>query len=138
MELTSYIIPSAVAFIIAILSGLGVGSGGLFLIWLTSVAGVDPISARGMNLLFFVFSASAALLINLKSKRVKPQELLLPCVPAILGALLGLSVGGMLNAVHLRKIFGVILVFSGARTFFKKKKFEKKAKKSCGKRKNVI
>ena len=49
-------VAAAVALFIAILSGLGVGSGGLFVIWLTSVYGVSAPQARGMNLLFFVFS----------------------------------------------------------------------------------
>ena len=45
-----------VSFFIAVLSGLGVGSGGLFVIWLTAAYGVSATQARGMNLLFFVFS----------------------------------------------------------------------------------
>ena len=51
------IFSSIVAFFIAILSGLGVGSGGLLVIWLTMVEGMDAIGARGLNLLFFVFTA---------------------------------------------------------------------------------
>ena len=129
MDVLSIVIFSAVAFIIAILSGLGVGSGGLFLIWLTSIAGIDPISARGMNLLFFVFSASAALFLNLKNKCIQPKELLLPCIPAVFGAMLGISIGGVFSAARLRRIFGIILVFSGVRTFNGKRIYKAIAKK---------
>ena len=44
---------AAIATLIAILSGLGVGSGGLLVIWLTLALGVDAQMARGLNLLFF-------------------------------------------------------------------------------------
>ena len=138
MDLLSLIIPSAVAFIIAILSGLGIGSGGLFLIWLSSVVGVDPLTARGMNLLFFVFSASAALVINIKDKRILPKDLILPTIPALLGALVGLRIGGAMNAELLRRIFGIILVFSGARAFVGKRNARKKSKSLATKEKNVI
>ena len=43
------------AFIIAILSGMGIGSGGLFTIWLTAVAGTTQLAAQGLNLLFFLY-----------------------------------------------------------------------------------
>ena len=135
MDLLSLIIPSAVAFIIAILSGLGIGSGGLFLIWLSSVMGVDPLTARGMNLLFFVFSASAALVINIKDKRILPKDLILPTIPALLGALVGLRIGGAMNAELLRRIFGIILVFSGARAFVGKRNVRKKSKSLATKEK---
>ena len=135
MDLLSLIIPSAVAFIIAILSGLGIGSGGLFLIWLSSVMGVDPLTARGMNLLFFVFSASAALVINIKDKRILPKDLILPTIPALLGALVGLRIGGAMNAELLRRIFGIILVFSGARAFVGKRNARKKSKSLATKEK---
>ena len=135
MDLLSLIIPSAVAFIIAILSGLGIGSGGLFLIWLSSVVGVDPLTARGMNLLFFVFSASAALVINIKDKKILPKDLILPTIPALLGALVGLRIGGAMNAELLRRIFGIILVFSGARAFVGKRNARKKSKSLATKEK---
>jgi uncharacterized membrane protein YfcA len=56
MDETSKFSSAAVSLFIAILSGLGVGSGGLFVVWLTMVEGVDAIEARGLNLLFFVFT----------------------------------------------------------------------------------
>ena len=45
----------AAALLIACLSGLGIGSGGLLVIWLTMIEGISAETARGLNLLFFVF-----------------------------------------------------------------------------------
>ena len=48
-----------VSFAIALLSGLGVGSGGLLVIYLTLYAGTPQLQAQGVNLVFFLFSILA-------------------------------------------------------------------------------
>ena len=47
------------SFIIALLSGMGIGSGGLFVIYLTFMTNADQLSAQGANLLFFLFSSDS-------------------------------------------------------------------------------
>lgn len=107
---------AAVAFVIAVLSGLGVGSGGLLVIWLTLI-GVNALQARGMNLLFFVFSASAALILQIKNKRrVKPLLALYLAIFALVGTLIGAAVGSRLDSSLLRRVFGGLLALSGAYT----------------------
>ncbi len=101
------------ATLIAILSGLGVGSGGLLVIWLTMIGGLDPQSARGLNLLFFVFSASAALAVHALRGRVKGALALTLSLFACLGTLAGTYIGIRVDAYWLKRIFGVMLVLSG-------------------------
>lgn len=103
-----------VSFFIAVLSGLGVGSGGLFVIWLTAVYGVSATQARGMNLLFFVFSASAALFFHYKRRRIDMRLVALLSFCAILGTFLGTYASRFLDAAILRKFFGAFLIASGA------------------------
>lgn len=115
------IVNGAAAFFVAVLSGLGVGSGGLFVIWLTFM-GVGATQARGMNLLFFVFSASAALVLHLKNKRnIDIGLVLYLAVFALAGTMIGGIVGKGLDGALLRKIFGGVLVLSGCYTLFGKK-----------------
>ena len=123
---------------IALLSGLGVGSGGLLVIWLTAFKDVDPILARGINLLFFVFSASAALLVRWKkgNRRKRCLTLIASLTPfSVLGTLIGVSVGGSIDGTLLRQAFGVMLILSGLYTVFRKDQipsksiFSKKEKK---------
>ncbi len=45
-----------VAFFAALLTGLGVGSGGFYLLYLTEARGLAQYEAQGLNLLFFFFS----------------------------------------------------------------------------------
>ncbi len=131
-KLFSRLSGAAMATVIAILSGIGVGSGGLLVIWLTMGEGIDAETARGLNLLFFVFSASAALLIHLLRGRVKIALTALLSLFACLGTLFGTYFGVRVDSFWLKKIFGVFLVLSGGYTLagtvgglFKRRKSKK-------------
>ena len=102
---------------IAILSGLGVGSGGLLVIWLTAI-GVDAQSARALNLLFFVFSASASFVLHFLKGRINLPLVTLLSFAACIGTAAGFFVGDSLSPNALRKIFGVMLTASGGYTLF--------------------
>lgn len=107
---------SVAAFFIAILSGLGVGSGGLLVIWLTMVQGMDAIGARGLNLLFFIFSGSAALIFHILRKRLRYKLVIFMAIFACVGTAIGSYVGAYISATHLRKFFGAMLIISGGYT----------------------
>ena len=106
------------AAIIALLSGLGVGSGGLLVIWLTMIEGMDAGRARGLNLMFFVFSASAALIIHLIKKRVKIRFTLCLAAFAAVGTLLGTYFGSRIDPLWLRRIFGGMFILTGFYTLY--------------------
>ena len=101
---------------IAILSGLGIGSGGLLVIWLTMIEGIDAETARGLNLLFFVFSASAALLVHLLKGRVKLRLVAILSLLACVGTFAGTYLGSLIDPLWLKRIFGGMLALSGVYT----------------------
>ena len=45
-----------ITFLLAALSGMGVGGGGLFVIYLSLFTNTPQLTAQGMNLLFFLLS----------------------------------------------------------------------------------
>ncbi len=106
------------AALIAVLSGLGVGSGGLLVIWLTMIEGIDAERARGLNLLFFVFSASAAFLLHLSKRRIKLRLVATLALFACIGTLAGTYLGSRINPLWLKRIFGGMLAFSGLYALF--------------------
>ncbi len=114
------IFAAAVSFFIAILSGLGIGSGGLFVIWLTAAYGVSATQARGMNLLFFVFSAAAALIFHYKRRKIDIRLILRLALFSLAGTFVGTYIAGFFDAHLLRKLFGGFLVFSGIYSLFGK------------------
>ena len=100
-------------FLVALLAGMGVGSGGLYVVYLTLFAGRDQLSAQGLNLYFFIFAAAAALLLHTRTAPVRWRRLAVLCAVGAVGCAFG----------------AVVLIASGAVSFFKKepdaKKFEK-------------
>ena len=121
---TGAIIAAAVATVIAVLSGIGVGSGGLLVIWLTLIEGMGINDARGFNLLFFIFSASAALVFHIMRKRLRPRLVVALALFACIGTLVGTYLGTVLDSATIRRIFGGMLVFSGLYTLFGRRRKE--------------
>jgi len=111
-----------VTFAVALLSGMGTGSAGLLVIFLTTVQELPQLTAQGLNLLFFLFSSGAALAVHLF--RTPPLwGLLLLLIPAgLLGAWGGTALAVYLPQALLRKLFGGFLLLSGAFGLFQKKK----------------
>lgn len=109
-----------VAFFIAILSGLGVGSAGLLVTWLTVVEKLPQITAQGINLIFFIFSSGAALAVHVFRTPLLWQSLPLLLVAGICGSFLGASLATVLPQVLLRRIFGYMLIATGAVGLLKK------------------
>ena len=54
-----------------IISGFGIGGGSLLVLYLTAVNGMVQYTAGGINLLYFIGCAPAALIGHVKSKLVK-------------------------------------------------------------------
>ena len=109
------------SFIIAVLSGLGVGSGGLFVIWLTIFEGVSQISAQGLNLLFFLFSSGASLLVHVQKRKIFWNAVLFLVILGIIGSLIGSFIAGSVSPSIMKKLFGAMLIFSGAASLLGKK-----------------
>ena len=121
------------AFAIALLSGMGVGSGGLLVIYLTLVEKVDQLTAQGINLLFFIFSAASSLLLHITRRRLYAGVILILSLCGIVGSLLGSTVAAKLPSPILSKIFGVMLTVSGILSLRKK---SDKAKEEAGSKQN--
>ncbi len=122
-------------WIAGILSGaigaMGIGGGGVLIIYLTLFANVDQMTAQGINLLFFLPCAAVALIIHSRKKRILWKEVW----PMILGGLIGVAGGtylaGLVGSDFLGKIFAVFLIFLGLKELlfgFKKPKNSKEKK----------
>ena len=98
---------------IALLSGMGVGSGGLLVIYLTLIENAPQLTAQGINLLFFLFAAASSLLLHITHRRLFFGAILIMSATGILGSLIGSHLASLLPAAALRKIFGTMLTASG-------------------------
>lgn len=115
------------AFGVAVLSGLGVGSAGLLVVYLTAVENLPQLTAQGLNLVFFLFSSGAALLVHLSRTVLLTGAILLMIPGGVAGSLLGTALAGILPEEILRKFFGLLLVVSGVSGLFRGKAQQKKS-----------
>ena len=114
----NWILIFAVSFFGALLSALGMGGGGILLIYLTVYAGMDQLAAQGINLIFFIPVAITALLIHMKNNLIK-WKIVLPCVLLGLpGVYFGVYLAEYLGSIFLQKLFGVFLLIIGLRELF--------------------
>ena len=109
-----------VSFLAAALAGMGVGGGGLLVIYLTLVAGHPQPEAQGINLLFFLCAAGASLLVNRKKRHIDRKNVALTLLGGVGMALVGAWVAMNMNVNLLQKGFGVLLIVAGVVTLFRK------------------
>ena len=111
-----------VGAVLGFLAGLGVGGGSLLILWLTLVCHTEPETARLMNLLFFLPCALTAIPFRLRQGSV-PFRKLLPAIAAGCAAAFCFSLlGRHLDTKLLKKLFGMLLIFTGLRELFYKAK----------------
>ena len=99
---------------------LGVGGGGILIIFLTSFFEVSQRNAQGINLLFFLPIAIVSVIIYTKRKLIKIKPLLPLIALGILGAISGTFLSGYISQDMLSKIFGGGLIAIGLRELFSK------------------
>lgn len=101
-------------FATSILSAWGVGGGTLLLLVMTLFLGVDQRTAQGVNLLFFLPTAAAALLFHWKQGYLDRPTLKSALPWAVALALAGAWIATAVDVDILRRPFGIYLLASGA------------------------
>lgn len=118
--MSGWVIPLLAGAATGVLSGFGVGGGSLLLIYMTSFAGLDQRLAQGVNLLYFLPTAAAALPAHLKNGYVEKRALLPAILAGLAAAALASWAATALDVALLRKCFGVFLLYTGARELLRK------------------
>lgn len=112
----------AAVFLVSALAGMGVGAGGLPVLFFTAVRKFPQKPAQGLCIVLFIAASVGAFIINRKKRAldlgIVPYIALSGCVFAFLGASLVESVPNE----ELRKMFGSLLIFTGIYTAIKKDK----------------
>ena len=110
------------AGLIAVLSGMGVGSGGLLVIYQTLDRDAPPLTAQGVNLLFYLFSAGASLFVHATRRQLQGKLILTLAGAGLVGAWFGAALARQLDPTLLRRLFGGMLVASGTIVLLRKDK----------------
>ena len=105
-----------------IVSAWGVGGGTLLLVLLTLVLHVEQRTAQGINLLYFIPTAIAALLLHSKNHQLE-WKAVLPAALCGCATAAGFSLLAMgMELQLLRRLFGIFLLFTSISELKKKPK----------------
>ena len=110
-----------ISLILAFLSGMGVGGGGLFALYLKFFQSYSQIEVQAINLIFFLFAAGSALAVHLMNRKIYLLPVAIMIFSGVVGSLIGSGVALTVNTDILGKIFGGMLVATGVFSLFRKK-----------------
>ena len=104
--------------VLGFLAGLGIGGGSLLILWLTMVLHMDAMAARSINLLFFIPSAAVVCVLRLRQGNLKIRPLLPAALAGCAAAALFSWISTAVDTQILKKLFGLVLLFTGLRELF--------------------
>ena len=115
-----WLIAALAGAVTGVLSAFGVGGGSLLLIYMTSFAGLAQNLAQGINLVYFLPTAAAALPAHFKNGCVEKKALLPAIGAGLICSALAAWAATALDVELLRKCFGGFLLVIGLRELFRK------------------
>ena len=117
MDILIYIIAG---FLSGAVGSLGVGGGGVLIVFLTLFLEYSRDEAAVMNLIFFIPIALLSVIIYLKQKQIDVKKAVGLALSGLLGSVLGVYLSGVIETSLLSKIFGGILIAISIKTLFSK------------------
>lgn len=111
-----------VGTVLGFLSGIGVGGGSLLMLWLTLVLNLEHTVARGINLLFFIPSALIASFFRWKQGSFNFKAILPGILAGCISAGIFAFISRSSDVTVIKKLFGILLLFTGIRELFYKPK----------------
>ena len=106
-------------FISSALAAMGVGGGGLLVIYLTEFVGMEQRLAQGVNLIFFLCAAVTALSVHLRKRQIAFRYALFFAIGGTAGAVIGCLFAQCVDNRILRCGFGILLIYAGGGTLYK-------------------
>lgn len=102
-----------IGFIMGIISGFGIGGGTIFIIYLTFFAGVNQLTAQGINLVYFIACGIPAVFSHFKNNLIDKKAMLICSIFGVFTCVLSSVFVNNINIDILRRIFGVFLIYIG-------------------------
>ena len=91
------------------ISGTGMGGGTILILVLSIFLGVEQHIAQATNLVFFMPTSIAAIIISIKSKLIEWKVGVTLAVSGIIGAIIGANISALLDVNSLKRYFGIFL-----------------------------
>ena len=108
------------AFFSGLAGSLGLGGGGVLVLYLVLALGMPQLKAQGINLLFFIPCAALSSIVYSFKKLIDWKSVLLFAAGGLPGVLLGSLAVSHMNSNIPGKIFGGFLLLMGIKELFRK------------------
>ena len=118
--MTDWIILFLTGLAAGIISGMGMGGGAVLIPALVLAADPPQHIAQSVNLLFFIPTAAAALVIHIKNKSIDFSMGIPIIIFGLIGALAGSCLASRMEAGALRRLFGWFLLATSIYEMFRK------------------
>ncbi len=92
-----------IGLISGIISGLGMGGGTILILFLTLFANIEQHIAQATNVIFFVPTAIAAIIIFIKNKKINFKIGLPICFFGVIGAVTGANISSNMKVRNIKK-----------------------------------
>lgn len=118
------------AFFSGAAGAMGLGGGGVLVLYLTLALHQEQLMAQGINLLFFLPCAVISILIHAKKKMIQWNTVCWMALGGIAGVALGMYLTKVVSTGMMAKLFGLFLLAVGTMELFGKAKTEKRTKEA--------
>lgn len=116
----SFLFSTIAGFLSGIVSGFGIGGGTILMVYLTAILSMPQKEAQGINLLYFLPTAAAALILHRKNRYLEKPVILPAVIAGCISAALFSFLAMYLDTGLLKKLFGGFLIITGLTEVFKK------------------
>ncbi len=116
----NWVIAAIAGTLSAIIGSMGLGGGGVMIIYFNLFTQTPQTLAQGINLLFFIPSAIVAIIIYIKKKLVNFRLAIVFSLLGLVGALAGAYLACFIESRVLSKLFAILLLIMGILQFRKK------------------
>lgn len=109
---------SVAAFFAGVFSSMGMGSGGIMIIYFGLFTSIPQVTAQGINVLFFIPIAALSVIIYHIKGLIDWKTALPFAALGIISSFAGSYLANVIDGKLLSKIFGVLLLIMGLRQLF--------------------
>lgn len=106
---------SLIGFFAALVGSMGLGGGGVLLLYLSAFTSATQLAAQGINLIFFLPIGLTSVLTHMKNGLIRKKTAAFMILGALPTAALGAWGSAFVSQDILRKILAVFLMILGAR-----------------------
>lgn len=116
-----FFVPLIIGAATGVITGFGIGGGTLLILYLTLFAGVGQMESQGINLVYFLPSAGAALVSHIKNREIVWRAFVFSTLSGVATTVMGSMLAARLDITLLRRFFGAFLIVVGLSQIFSKK-----------------